>query len=171
MPPSSRFSAARTASRPSTAPVNTAALLELLEGRELRDISVSQIATAAGVHRVSFYRSFAEKEDILREHINVTFREWESSRTPPAQDQAMPDLFAYMARNGGFYRLLYRRGLFHLFKAVLLSNIGPKPEYSNHIAYAAAFLANGIYGWIEEWIARGMQESPEEMAVLLQEKL
>ena len=87
MPPSSRFSAARTASRPSTAPVNTAALLELLEGRELRDISVSQIATAAGVHRVSFYRSFAEKEDILREHINVTFREWESSRTPPAQDQ------------------------------------------------------------------------------------
>lgn len=171
MPPSSRFSAARTASRPSTAPVNTAALLELLDGRELRDISVSQIAAAAEVHRVSFYRSFAEKEDILREHINVTFREWESSRTPPAQDQAMPDLFAYMARNGGFYRLLYRRGLFHLFKAVLLSNIGPKPEYSNHIAYAAAFLANGIYGWIEEWIARGMQESPEEMAVLLQEKL
>ena len=72
---------------------------------------------------------------------------------------------------GGFYRLLYRRGLFQLFKAVPLSNIGPKPEYSNHIAYAAAFLANGIYGWIEEWIARGMQESPEEMAVLLQEKL
>ena len=33
------------------------------------------------------------------------------SRTPPAQDQAMPDLFAYMARNGDFYRLLYRREL------------------------------------------------------------
>ena len=35
------------------------------------------------------------------------------------------------------------------------------------MAYATAFLAHGIYGWIAEWVARGMQESPEEMAALL----
>ncbi len=153
----------------------TAALLELLEEKELRDISVSEIAAAAGVHRVSFYRSFNEKEDILREHMNATYRRWEGARVPsgePASEQeAIVGLFAYMVRNGAFYRLLYRRGLFHLFKEVLLSNVGPRPEFSNHAAYATAFLANGIYGWIAEWAARGMQESPEEMAALLRERL
>lgn len=39
----------------------TAALLGLLEEKDLRDISISEIASAAGVHRVSFYRNHREK--------------------------------------------------------------------------------------------------------------
>ena len=143
----------------------TAALLELLKEKELRDISVSEIACAAGVHRVSFYRSFHEKEDILQDYMNATYEEWERQRAP-SQDNAA-GLFAYMAQNGPFYLLLHRRGLFSLFKNVLLAHMGPRPEFSNHMAYATAFLAHGIYGGIAEWVARGMQESPEEMAALL----
>lgn len=149
----------------------TAALLELLKEQELRDISVSQLSAAAGVHRVSFYRSFGEKEDILREHMNATYKQWEAGKAQAGESAsgqaATAGLFAYMAHNGELYRLLYRRGLFGLFKDVLLANVGPKPEFSNHMAYATAFIANGIYGWIAEWVARGMQESPEEMAELL----
>lgn len=149
----------------------TAALLELLREKELRDISVSEIAAAAGVHRVSFYRSFDEKEDILREYMNATYGAWERER-PPAGDEAPPEeatvgLFDYMMVNREFYDLLHRRGLFYLFKDVLLANIGPRPEYSNHAAYVTAFIANGVYGWIAEWVARGMEESAGEMAALL----
>ena len=42
----------------------TAALLELLEEKALRDISISEIASAAGVHRVSFYRNYLRGTDI-----------------------------------------------------------------------------------------------------------
>lgn len=48
--------------------------------------------------------------------------------------------------------------------------LGPKAEYPNFGAYTAAFIANGIYGWIEEWFLRGMQESGEEMTRLLKNR-
>ena len=49
----------------------------------------------------------------------------------------------------------------------LLEQSGSKPEYDNTWAYITAFIAYGTYGWIEEWVARGMQESGEEMTALL----
>ena len=47
----------------------TAALLELLETKELKDISVSQITATAKVSRISFYRNYQDKEDILRVYM------------------------------------------------------------------------------------------------------
>ena len=44
----------------------TDALLTLLETEELKGISVSRIAADAGVSRISFYRNYKDKEDILR---------------------------------------------------------------------------------------------------------
>ena len=35
------------------------------------------------------------------------------------------------------------------------------------ISYSIAYIAYGTYGWIEEWVERGMQESPETIATIL----
>lgn len=148
MPPSSRFSPARTASRPS--------------------------AAAAGVHRVSFYRSYGEKEDILREYLLGLFGEWTAEydrQERHSDDDLCVHLFAHLCEYRDFYRLLSRRGLLCLLKDVLVQICGPKPEYPNLGAYTAAFISYGLYGWIEEWVARGMRESPEEMAALLKSRL
>lgn len=48
--------------------------------------------------------------------------------------------------------------------------LGPKQEYPNFTAYTTAFIANGIYGWIEEWLVRGMKETGEEMTKLLKNR-
>lgn len=170
MPPSSRFSPARTASRPSA----DAALLELLEEKELRDISVSALADAAGVHRVSFYRSYAGKEDVLREYLLGLFEDWIAKydrQEHHSDDDLCVHLFAHLYEYRDFYRLLSRRGLLYLLKDVLVQICGPRPEYPNLGAYTAAFISYGLYGWIEEWAARGMRESPEEMAELLKSRL
>lgn len=143
----------------------TASLLELLETKEFREISVSEIAEAAGVHRVSFYRNYTEKEDVLREYIKYTYGQWVAEH--PAAADPLPALFDYLREYAPLYRLLHRRRLLPLFKDVLFSSIGPRPEYENGAAYATAFLANGVYGWIEEWVARGMQESAEALAEMM----
>lgn len=152
----------------------TAALLELLEEKELRDISVSALTAAAGVHRVSFYRSYRNKEDVLREYLLRLFGEWTAiydRQERRSDDDLCVHLFAHLYAYRDFYGLLSRRGLLYLLRDVLVQICGPKPEYPNPGAYAAAFISYGLYGWIEEWVARGMRESPEEMAELLKSRL
>ena len=40
------------------------------------------------------------------------------------------------------------------------------PQTPNLDAYLKSFWAYGVYGWIIEWIKRGMQESSQELLQL-----
>lgn len=148
----------------------TAALLAALETKELKDISVSQIAADAGVSRISFYRNYQDKEDVLRTYMEQFMAGRMNGPKPdgthPEQD-ILGDIFAYLVEHKDFFLLLDRRNLFYLLKDIIMEILGPKPESPNFSAYTSAFLAYGLYGWIEEWFARGMQESAWEMRELL----
>ena len=150
----------------------TNAMLILLKSKELKDISVSELTDAAGVSRVSFYRNYKDREDILREHMKRQLTNWlrENSKQDSTTDESLGNIFAYLTEHKDFYLLLSKRNLFHLLKDIVIESFGPKPDQKNIDAYAAAFVANGIYGWIEEWFVRGMQESGEEMTILLKNR-
>lgn len=146
----------------------TDTMLALLKEKQLADISISELCDGAGVGRTSFYRNYSEKEDILRKYIQVSYSEWTKAHSAANGEPSGLDganlLFAYIDDNKDFYRLLYQRKLLRLLKEAMVATIGPRKELPNGIAYATAFLVNGLYGWIEEWFARGLQESAEEMA-------
>ena len=148
----------------------TRATLGLLEAHELSDISVSQICQTAQVSRNSFYRNFESREDVLARHISALLESWSEAyqgRATGSNAEMYGSLFAFLKKNAGLLLLLKRRGLFHLFERAFMENWGPKAELKNVAAYTVAFVSYGTYGWIEEWIARGMQESAEEMTSLL----
>lgn len=48
----------------------------------------------------------------------------------------------------------------------IVSTIQVTAEMDNLEAYMKSFWAYGIYGWLNEWIKRGMQESGEEISRL-----
>ena len=48
----------------------------------------------------------------------------------------------------------------------IISTIQIAPEMQNLEAYMKSFWAYGIYGWMLEWIKRGMQESGKELTAL-----
>lgn len=151
----------------------TDALLKLLKEKELKNISVSEITALAQVGRISFYRNYKEKEDILKEYILTLFGKWMKEYDDSGKnsnDELMGAMFAHLSEYGDFYRLLSDRKLLYLLKDVITWICGPKPEYPNLGAYVAAFISSGLYGWIEEWFARGMQESAEEMTEMLKNR-
>ena len=76
-------------------------------------------------------------------------------------------LFQHLKDHAEFYLLLKQRNLMHLFLEVFLDRNGPSTDDPNMWAYTKAFITYGTYGWIEEWISRGMQESSEAMAEML----
>ncbi|PPQ49283.1 TetR/AcrR family transcriptional regulator [Paenibacillus peoriae] len=148
----------------------TTTLLKLLETNSLSELNISDITKAALVSRMSFYRNFSSKEDILKQHSVFLTKQWgeEFENTPGyGIHNVFGSLFEHFANNQDFYKLLYRENLSTLILDTILEISGPKPDMSNKEAYEKAFFAYGLYGWIDEWIARGMQESPEEINQLL----
>lgn len=148
----------------------TDAMLNLLKNHEFEDIPVSLITSTANVSRNSFYRNYESKEDILLGHIKRLLLKWDEEykkQDVGSNASLYGSLFGHLSDNRDFYLLLKKRGLFHFFLTVLLELSGPKPEHNNMWAYTTAFIAYGTFGWIEEWIGRGMQESAETMTALL----
>lgn len=148
----------------------TEATLILLRDKELKDIPVSEIIQKAQVSRNSFYRNYSEKEDIIQDHISSLLDGWKNdyeAKGLNSSNEMYGSFFAHLKKNSEFYLMLKNRNLFHLFLAVFLNIFGAKAEQDNLSAYVVSFIAYGTYGWIEEWIRRGMQESAETMTELL----
>ncbi len=152
----------------------TATLLQLLRERPLEAISISEICSRAGVGRASFYRNFASKEAVLEERVHELFQDWANTSEGGAGVASAPlsellrSLFARFEKHRDFYALLNERGLMFLVKDAVIELFGPKPEQPKEEAYARAYFAYALYGWIEVWFQRGMRESAEEIAEMFQ---
>lgn len=145
----------------------TAAMLSLLQEKPLGEISISELCDRAGVGRTSFYRNFQEKEDILKEYIGKLFQEWSGALGENIPlDELIRAIFSHFEAHRELYALLHERGLVWLLKDVILAACGFRPEQEAISAYASAFAAYSLYGWVEVWFLRGMRESAEEMAAL-----
>ena len=149
----------------------TAALLNLLKEKKLADISVSELTEMAGVGRVSFYRNYQTKEDILREESDRLIQEWGKlyeANPESAPETLFPSLFDFYREHRDFYTTLYEAGMSTIMMDTIISTIQITPELQNLEAYMKSFWAYGIYGWMLEWIKRGMQESGSELIGLFQ---
>ena len=145
----------------------TKALLELLKEKDLKDIKINEITTRAQVGRVSFYRNYQDKEDILKQYLERIIKEWKLQDQMPFE-LIMKTLFEHLMAYQDFYTLLYQKDLFYLFRNTLKKLMVQDHQLSNPEAYAVAYMTYGIYGWIKEWIARGMQESPEDIYTFME---
>lgn len=149
----------------------TEAFLSLLAKKPIEDISISELVDTAEVGRASFYRNYERKEDILKVYLNTLFREWtdecwENSEMPLSEQ--VRTMISHFEKHRSFYQLLNERGLIYLLKDIIIGICGPKPEYEAAQAYATAFVAYTLYGWIDVWFQRGMVESSDEIAELFQ---
>ena len=147
----------------------TDALLELMQDKPIEDISISELCETAGIGRASFYRNFNSKEDILRGYIQNIFQEWTNGDDQDANkslSELLKSMFSHFEAHRNFYELLNQRNLIYLLKDVIIKICGPKPENSKMEAYARAYVAYALYGWIEVWFQRGMKEYPDEIAAM-----
>ena len=65
----------------------TEALLILMENLSISDITISALTRKAGVSRVSFYRNYKSKEEVLVSMLEERSREWwEEFKSSPSED-------------------------------------------------------------------------------------
>ncbi len=151
----------------------TTALLILLQATPMEEISISMLTQKAGVSRMTFYRNYGDKKDILRQKISQMLEDWwQAYCLCPSHsvEDALGSLFYYFKQNQDFYLILFQNNLSHLILERFVEIAGPKPEMDNQTAYHQAYFAYGLYGWMCEWVNRGMQESADGMAQLLKKQ-
>ena len=147
----------------------TDALLGLLRSKPIEEVSISELCSAAGGGRASFYRNFASKEAVLQRQDEVLLRQWQKDYDAAAGREPvnlMVSLLLFYKEHRDFYTLVYRNDS-RILLDTILKVCGLAPEDANAVAYTKAFIAYGIYGAVSEWIGRGMTESAEELAALM----
>lgn len=148
----------------------TKTLLELLKEKNIEDIDIRYLCSKAGVGRASFYRNYSSKEDVILQYSNKLIQEWGTAfeNDPNSSPfNVFGSLFKHYKEHSSFYSTLIRQNMSYIILDTIKKTVGLLPELSNKEAYEKAFFAYGLYGWICEWIQRGMQESPEEINQML----
>ena len=74
----------------------------------------------------------------------------------------------FYKEHSDFYLALYQAGLSEMLLQTLLEHSEITPELPNALAYLKSSIAYMLYGWIVEWMKRGMPESGTELARMIE---
>ena len=114
---------------------------------------------------------FRDKDDVIIKYFEYQIRIWKDDldKQKPSDINIVESLFIYFKSQEHVLKLLYKDNLSYLMLKSLYNISGPKEYESNITAYWNACLVGGLFMWCDEWVKRGMQESPKEMANLIAE--
>lgn len=152
------------------------AYLELLKKKDRDEISITEIAKAAGVSRMAFYRKFETKWDVVDFYLGGIMH-WEVAY----DERTGGDLNIWDVEYGvRFFRAMreHRENILTLvdrgYATLLLrvinltnENAGGDMPVSSIERYNLYFLAGAGFNAMLIWLRDGCRESPEEMAQAL----
>ena len=142
-------------------------IFDLIKTKEFHDISISELVNKAGVGRASFYRKYTSKEDVLSQYIVEKLEQWKKDFDANPSDDFVVSLFTYFYENKELYLLLYKANLSNLLYEGIRIASGINSPPNNISTYRVATFAGTLFGLIDEWIRKGMLETPEEFYYLI----
>lgn len=146
-------------------------LLEMMDEQPFSGIVIRTLTQRAGVGRASFYRNYTSKEDILRQEAARLTKLWgqEFEQTPhTAPNEVLITLLDFYKEHSAFFLAVHRAGMDEIILDTILNAVVITPEMPNAAAYVKSAVGYMIYGWVIEWIHRGMQESGTELARMME---
>ncbi|MBB6443423.1 TetR/AcrR family transcriptional regulator [Bacillus benzoevorans] len=163
------------------------AFIKLLEKKDYKHITVTDIVEYADYNRATFYLHYKYKEDLAEEVVESMINDFIYAFRFPYQNKNHQDLsktppsdiilFDYILENRDFFKLWKKTECIpHLQERFIqtikvltkeaivpLKNLGPKNDKDLFVT----FQAYGIMGLITEWIQSDFESPPEYMAAQL----
>ena len=139
------------------------AMIMLLEKNEYADISINDIVEKSGVSRMTFYRQFYDKKEIVRYIIDQRTENYIKNITyvSPVKEDFIRD-FQFLIDGRDLAKKLIKADLFSLIKEEfdkVFSRIQP--------GYKGAFISGGIANIYYKYVMNDDDKSSEEMAALI----
>ncbi len=147
------------------------AFIELLQTRDLKDITVSDLIKMAELNRSTFYANYIDIFDLadktretLENDFGKLFAEYDyfNERTGALK------MFRHIKENQIFYKTYFKLCYDEKHLISIYDSERAKTEHiDTNIKYHIEFFRNGLNAIIKLWLAEGCKESPEEMAEVL----
>ena len=145
----------------------------LLQNNSYDDISVCDITDKAGVSRMSFYRNFKSKDDLLYQGIDVIFnnlrKAFLSSDNKSIYTISKLIFETFKDYKDELFSIANNKVIQHILDKVPEKlNENTATDYMNKTSqYVPVFYYGAISTVLFDWLKNGAQESPEEMAKLI----
>ncbi|HFI0619361.1 TPA: TetR/AcrR family transcriptional regulator [Streptococcus suis] len=141
----------------------TQALFKLIDSKNYDDITITDIAKKAGVTRISFYRNFESKEDILRQEMK---RRYGTLKLAKDTEFSIEFMFEFFNQNKDLISVLFKsKKEVLLLELIESDNITQLPL---EVAYSVATVNYLLLGWANVWYQRGMVDSTEDILQYIQ---
>lgn len=156
-------------------------LIQLMEEKDIKDISVKELSDLADINRGTFYLHYSDVYDMLGKIEEELFREFNdilerdlagAGASPVIPRPVLLDLFIFLGRNRDLSRVLigphgdlaFLNRLKELVKEKLRMMMNNAECSVEHFDYLYSFMVSGCTGVIECWLNQETPASPEEIA-------
>ena len=166
-----------------TRKILTQALTELLQKKQVNEITVKELTDLADMNRGTFYLYYKDIYDMLEkiqdemfEKLNAIFALREDEKVTEQTKPILLDLFRFIEENQEMCRVLLSpngdMSFLHRLNEVLREKclhlyFGSEPAANEEdFDYRYSFVVYGCAGIIRAWVGRNCPEKPEQMAEL-----
>lgn len=142
--------------------------IDLLQTKELDEISVSDICKQAGLNRTTFYANYTDiygLADSIRDKLeNEVSEVYQEEINTGFNSNDYLKLFKHIKANQLFYKTYFKLGYDNNYRIITYDvNLAQEHFQNRFIEYHMEFFKAGITKIIKMWIENGCQESPEDM--------
>ena len=146
--------------------------IQLLQGKELDEISVSDLCKRAGLNRTTFYANYTDifgLADAIRDKLEIAVSALyndEISQGYNSNDYLK--LFRHIKENQIVYQTYFKLGYDNNYKIIRYDTALAREHFQNRfIEYHMEFFRAGITQIIKLWLKNGCKESPEDMVEII----
>ena len=146
--------------------------VQLVQTKEINQISVTEICKKANINRSTFYANYLDVYDLadkITEQIeNEVALLYQDEREKKNNTNDYLKLFYHIKENQIFYKTYFKLNRDkHFIIKEYDTNLSKIMYNDQHIGYHIEFFMAGLNAMIKKWLYHGCEESPEEIDHIL----
>ena len=145
--------------------------LQLIQKKNISEISVSTICQIAKLNRSTFYANYIDIYDLVEKVKNRMadeFAEFQIANNSHQNPDGYLTMFRHIKENQIFYKTYFKLESISI-SPITQHNIELAKKYydNKHIDYHIEFFRAGLNAIIKKWLNNNCKESPEEMVQII----
>jgi len=141
--------------------------IQLIQKKNIDEISVSMICKIAKLNRSTFYANYIDIYDLaekIKKNMEVEFAEFQLSNNAKQDSDGYLNMFKHIKDNQIFFRTYFKlEEIISDLPTQYRIELAEKYYDNKYIDYHIEFFRAGLNAIIKKWLNNGCKESPEEI--------